>query len=155
MQIRKLVMCIVVCELAGAIGSLATARAIPAWYETLVKPSFNPPGWIFGPVWICLYGLMGVAAFLVWRQGLTDRRVRAAMTAFVIQLAINAAWSPLFFGLRSPIAGMIDIVLLWGSIAATIVLFARVSVPAAWLLAPYILWVSFAAILNAAIVRLN
>jgi tryptophan-rich sensory protein len=140
---------------AGGIGSVATARAIPTWYKGLVKPSFNPPDWLFGPAWTALYLLMAVAAWLVWKQGIGAAGVKLALAVFFLQLVLNALWSVLFFGLRSPLAGLIGISGLWSAILATIVLFLRVSVPAGVLLLPYIGWVSFAALLNAAILRLN
>ena len=140
---------------AGGIGSLATTRAIPTWYEGLRKPSFNPPEWLFGPAWTVLYLLMAVAAFLVWKQGLGVPGVKLALIVFLAQLLLNSAWSILFFGLRSPLAGLVDIFLLWFAILTTIILFFRVSTAAGLLLLPYIAWVSFAAILNAAILLLN
>ncbi len=121
------------------------------WYNSLPKPWFTPPSWFFGPAWTILYVLMAVAAVLVWRSkenGRGDRR--KALVAFVVQLALNLAWTPLFFGLHRPDLAFVDIVLLWLAIVATIVLFSRVRRAAAWLLAPYLAWVSFALVLNAA-----
>lgn len=158
MQIRntaKLVIAIVGSELAGIIGSVFTAPAIAGWYTTIVKPELNPPAWVFGPVWTTLFALMGIAAFLVWKQGLERRDVRIALGIFVGQLALNTLWSILFFGLQSPGAAFVEIVILWFAILATIVAFARISRPAAWLLVPYILWVSFASYLNFSIWMLN
>lgn len=158
MQIRntaKLVIAIVGSELAGIIGSVFTAPAIAEWYTTITKPELNPPAWVFGPVWTTLFALMGIAAFLVWKQGLERRDVRIALGIFVGQLALNTLWSILFFGLQSPGAAFIEIVILWFAILATIVAFARISRPAAWLLVPYILWVSFASYLNFSIWMLN
>lgn len=158
MQIRntaKLVIAIVGSELAGIIGSVFTAPAIAGWYTTIAKPELNPPAWVFGPVWTTLFALMGIAAFLVWKQGLERRDVRIALGIFVGQLALNTLWSILFFGLQSPGAALIEIVILWFAILATIVAFARISRPAAWLLVPYILWVSFASYLNFSIWMLN
>ncbi len=151
----KLVIAIVGSELAGIIGSVFTAPAIAGWYTTIVKPELNPPAWVFGPVWTTLFALMGVAAFLVWKQGLERRDVRIALGIFVGQLALNTLWSILFFGLQSPGAAFIEIVILWFAILATIVAFARISRPAGWLLVPYILWVSFASYLNFSIWMLN
>jgi len=110
---------------------------------------------LFGPAWTLLYLLMAVAAFLVWRQGLMAPGVKLALVVFLVQLVLNALWSIFFFGLRSPLAGLVDIIVLWLAILATIILFFPVSVPAGILLLPYIIWVSFAAVLNAAILRLN
>jgi tryptophan-rich sensory protein len=141
--------------LASSIGSFATVRAIPRWYAGLAKPSFNPPEWLFGPAWTVLYLMMAVAAWLVWKQGLGVPGVKLALIVFLAQLVLNSLWSILFFGLRSPLAGLVEIIVLWLAILATIFLFFRVSVPAGVLLFPYIAWVTFAAILNAAILRLN
>ena len=154
-NLLKLLASLVVVLVAGGIGSLATTKAIPTWYQGLVKPSFNPPNWLFGPAWTLLYLLMTVAAWLVWKQGFAAAGVKLALAVFLAQLILNTLWSILFFGLRSPLAGLVDIVVLWLAILATIVLFFRVSVPAGILLLPYIAWVSFAAVLNAAILRLN
>jgi len=153
--VLKLLICLAVVLLAGGIGSLATTKAIPTWYKGLNKPSFNPPDWLFGPAWTTLYLLMAVAAFLVWKHGLGAAGVKLALAVFLAQLLLNALWSILFFGLRSPLLGLVDIIVLWLAILATIVLFFRVSIPAGVLLLPYIAWVTFAAVLNAAILRLN
>jgi|GEM_PF-228620 tryptophan-rich sensory protein len=124
------------------------------WYPTLTKPAWTPPDWVFGPVWTLLYILMAVAAWLVWRKaGFAGARL--ALVLYFVQLALNAAWSGLFFGLRSPAAGLVDILLLWMVIAATLVAFARHSAVAAGLLVPYFVWVSYAAALNFAIWRMN
>ncbi len=154
-NLLKLVACLAVVLAAGGIGSLATTKAIPTWYKDLTKPSFNPPGWLFGPAWTVLYLMMAVAAWLVWKQGIGAAGVKLALAVFLVQLVLNALWSVLFFGLRSALAGLVGISGLWLAILATIVLFLRVSVPAGVLLLPYIGWVSFAAVLNAAILRLN
>ncbi|MCX8090813.1 MAG: tryptophan-rich sensory protein [Verrucomicrobiae bacterium] len=124
------------------------------WYASLQKPSWTPPPWVFGPVWTVLYTMMAVAAWLVWRQGGFAAQ-RRPLGLFVIQLALNASWTPLFFGLRRPDLAFAEIVLLWVAIAATLAAFRRVSVTAAWLLVPYLAWVSFAAALNFALWRLN
>lgn len=137
-----------VCEAAGLAATPFTASAIPAWYATLAKPSFSPPNWVFGPVWTTLYFLMGLAAWLVWKK-------HKSLALFYLQLALNFLWSLLFFGLHSPILGLVDIIFLWTFILLTINQFKKVSRPAAYLLLPYLLWVSFAAILNLAIVILN
>jgi len=140
---------------AGGIGSLATTRAIPTWYKGLAKPAFNPPEWLFGPAWTALYLLMVVAAWLVCKQGFGAPGVKLALAVFLAQLILNVLWLVLFFGLRSPLAGLVDIVVLWLAILATIILFFRISLPAGVLLLPYIGWVSCAAVLNAVILRLN
>jgi len=151
----RLIVSIVACQLAGIIGSVFTARAIPTWYATLHKPSFTPPNWLFGPAWITLYLLMAIAAFLVWRKGLSDRLVKWALITFLVQLVLNALWSVVFFGLQWPFGGVIVIVGLWVAILFTILRFFRVSIAAGVLLLPYILWVSFAAVLNVSIWLLN
>lgn len=124
------------------------------WYAALAKPAWNPPSWIFGPVWTLLYVLMAVAAWLVWRAGAGPQR-RRALALYGVQLALNAAWTPLFFGLHLLGAALAEILVLWVAIAATMVAFARVSRVAAWLLAPYLAWVGFAAVLTFTIWRLN
>lgn len=154
-EIIGFAVCILIPLAAGAIGALFTTPTIPDWYAGLIKPALTPPAWIFGPVWTLLYVLMGIAVFLVWRRGLGAPGAKGAVEIFFVQLVLNAAWSAVFFGSRSPAAALIVIVALWGAIAAAINRFARISRPAAWLLAPYILWVSFAAYLNLAIYLLN
>ena len=154
-SLLKLIASIVLCQMAGVIGAIFTTSAVPTWYAALKKPSFTPPGWIFSPVWIALYLLMGVSAFVVWSKGWGDSRVRIALSLFVVQLVLNALWSLMFFGLRSPLAGLINIVALWVFILLTTLYFFKVSTTAGTLLVPYILWVSFAAILNFSIWRLN
>ena len=157
----KLVIAIGVSEMAGIVGSFFTVSAIPNWYAGLVKPVLNPPGWVFGPVWTMLYALIGVAAFLIWSSyakatdGQAQKRVKITLGIFGGQLVLNTLWSIIFFGLHSPIWAFVDIVLLWLAIVWTIVVFYRVSKPAAYLLLPYILWVSFAAYLNYTIWMLN
>ena len=158
----KLIIAIAVCELAGVVGSIFTVSAIPTWYAGLVKPVLNPPSWIFGPVWTILYALMGVALFLIWKQHsniLQNVRMlriwRIGIVVFFIQLFLNAIWSIIFFGLHSPSGALVGIIFLWLAILATIIIFAKISKPAAWLLVPYILWVSFAGYLNYSIWTLN
>ncbi len=154
-NILKLAVSIVVCQCAGIIGSVFTTPAIPTWYAALQKPAFTPPSWLFAPAWITLYLLMGIAAFFVWRVGLDNRRARVALFIFLIQLVLNALWSVVFFGMQSPLYGVIVIIILWVTILATIISFTRTSRLAAWLLVPYILWVSFASVLNISIWMLN
>ncbi len=126
-----------------------------AWYSQLQKPDWNPPNWVFGPVWTTLFVLMGIAAFLVWRKGLERKDVKIALSIFIGQLVLNTLWSMIFFGLHSPGGALVEIMFLWLAIVATIITFAKVSKPAAWILTPYILWVSFAAYLNYSIWILN
>jgi len=151
----KLLASVVACQLAGIVGAVFTRAAIPSWYAYLKKPSFTPPNWLFGPAWITLYLLMAVAACLVWQKGCQAPGVRLALAVFLVQLLLNVLWSPAFFGWRSPLAGMIVIVLLWLAILVTIIAFSKISRPAALLLLPYILWVSYAAALNISIYFLN
>ncbi len=151
----KLITTIIISELAGIIGSIFTINAIPTWYATLAKPALNPPSWIFGPVWTTLYLLMGIAAFLVWKNGWDHKDVRKALSVFGLQLVLNAVWSIIFFGLHSPFWALIDIALMWLAIVWTMTLFYKISKPAMWLLVPYILWVSFASYLNYTIWILN
>ena len=151
----RLIISILICNSAGFIGSFFTASAIPVWYASLVKPAFNPPGWVFGPVWTALYIMMGVSMYIVWQKGLKKRENKTAMAVFGVQLVLNASWSIIFFGMGAPLAAFIEIIFLWIAILATIILFYRLSKKASYLLVPYILWVSFAAVLNFAIFYLN
>lgn len=154
-ELLKLVGAIAICQAAGVVGSLFTVSAIPAWYAMLEKPVFSPPNWIFGPVWIILYTLMGIALYLVARKGLEKKEVKVAIAIFLAHLAVNASWSIVFFGLRNPLYGLIDISLLLLMIAAVMMLFWKVSRGAVYLLIPYLLWVLFASALNFSIWQLN
>jgi tryptophan-rich sensory protein len=151
----KLVIAVAVPLAVGGLSGFATAGGVATWYPTLVKPAFNPPAWVFGPVWTALYLTMGVAAFLVWKRGVDSAGVGVAMTAFAVQLVINGLWSVLFFGLQAPGLAFVDIVALWLAIGATVFLFWRVVPVAGWLMLPYWAWVSFAAVLNGSIWILN
>ena len=160
----KLVIAISVSLGAGVIGSFFTAPAVQSdWYVELIKPDLSPPAWVFGPAWTLLFILMGVAVWLVWKRGFGKTRVKRALIFFDIQLVLNVLWSIIFFGLTSlTINGfnnigiaLIEIVFLWLAILATIIAFYKISKLAAWLLLPYILWVSFATYLNYAIWVLN
>ncbi|VVB53449.1 TspO/MBR family protein [uncultured archaeon] len=151
----KLIVSITICLFAGFLGSFFTIPAIPTWYATLTKPSFAPPNWLFFPVWTTLFVMMGISLYLVWRRGLEGQQVKNALVIFAVQLILNVLWSAAFFGLRSPLSGLIEISILWISIAFTIMIFMKISRIAGLLLIPYIIWVSFAAILNFMIWRLN
>jgi translocator protein len=151
----KLFIAVVFCELAGIAATPITITSINTWYRALNKPSFSPPNWVFGPVWTVLYLLMGISAFLIWEKGLNKKEVRVALIYFLIQLICNFLWSLLFFGFYSPLIALIDIFVLWVAISLTIIKFHSISKPAAYLLIPYLLWVSFAAVLNLSIVVLN
>jgi tryptophan-rich sensory protein len=154
-DIWKLVLALAVPQAVGGIGALFTTPAIGGWYAGLARPEFAPPNWVFGPVWTALFALMGIAAFLVWKRKDSGVRVSAPLILFGIQLFLNALWSFLFFGLRSPGGAFIEIILLWLAIGACILSFAKFSRTAAWLMVPYIAWVSFAGYLNYAIWALN
>lgn len=139
----------------GSLSGLLTADAIGTWYVGIQKPSFNPPNWIFGPVWTLLYILMGIAAGLVWNSAAGTAAKRRALSIYVIQLVLNFGWSLIFFGLRSPGWALVEIIVLWSSIVWCMRSFAPIHRTAMWLLIPYLLWVSFATVLNGAIVALN
>ncbi|MDD5398472.1 MAG: tryptophan-rich sensory protein [Dehalococcoidia bacterium] len=154
-DIIKLLISLAACFGAGFIGSLFTRAAIPGWYVLLEKPSFTPPNWLFAPVWFLLYILMGISVFLVWRKGIKVFHVREGLIIFIIQLVLNTLWSYAFFGLKSPLWGLVVIVPLWTAILLTMINFYRVSRTASFLLIPYILWVSYATALNFSIYLLN
>jgi benzodiazapine receptor len=154
-DIVKLIVSIAACEGAGGIGAIFTTPAIPNWYANLKKPGFTPPNRVFGPVWITLYLLMGIAVFFVWREGLSQEGVTTAFIVFWVQLVLNILWSVIFFGHKSIIGGMTVILLLWALILVSIVLFFNVSSIAGGLLIPYIIWVSIAANLNVRVWILN
>jgi len=152
----KLIISVLGCELVGFLATPFTISAIPIWYATLNKPFFAPPNWLFGPVWSVLYLLMGVSFFLIWKQGFKKKKsIRNAGMFFLVQLGLNFIWSPIFFGLRLPELALIVIVAMGIFIILTIRKFYQLSKWAAYLLVPYLLWVSFATLLNAAIVLLN
>ena len=147
----KFVLAIILCFAASAIGSIFTVSSIPSWYSTLIKPSFNPPNWIFGPVWTILYFLMAITLYLIW----TKKKNVQAERWFYLQLILNAAWSVIFFGLHQPLIAFIIIILLWLSILATIFWARKTTKTGAYLMIPYILWVTFASVLNLMLVILN
>lgn len=154
-NLLKLVFAVFFCELVGLSATPFTISAIPTWYQTLHKPMFSPPNWIFAPVWTTLYFLMGVALYLIWQRGIKKDNVQDAIKLFLLQLFLNFTWSLIFFGLHLPILAFIDIVLLWTSILLCIKVFYSLNKTASFILIPYLLWVSFAGILNAYIVILN
>lgn len=137
-----------ICQGAGLIGSIFTFPAIGGWYQTLVKPSFSPPNWIFGPVWTLLYLMMGVSLYFIWVR-------KGSLKWFWVQLVLNSLWSILFFGLKSPGLAFLEIIFLWYAILTTIKTFLKQFKPAAYLLYPYLAWVSFASVLNFSIWVLN
>ncbi len=144
---------VALCLAVGAAGGLATATSVATWYPTLAKPAFNPPNWVFGPVWTTLYVLMAIAAWRVWRSGAPGARL--ALGAWALQLALNLCWSLVFFGLQRIGAALAEILVLFAAIVLTAHLFWRIDRPAGALFAPYIAWVAFAAVLNTALWRLN
>jgi len=152
MKFLRLVAAVIICELAGIIGSVFTIQNIPGWYAYLNKPSFNPPNYLFGPVWTTLYLLMGIAVFLVWEN---KNRTSKAVIVFFVQLALNACWTLIFFGLKSPGWAFVEIVALWIMIVWCIIEFEGISKTAAYLLIPYLLWVSYASVLTFSIWKLN
>ena len=139
----------------AAVGGVTTAKSVGDWYDGLDRAPWNPPSWVFGPAWTVLYLLMAVAAWLVAREGLGDSAVQVALTLYAIQLVLNLGWSVVFFGLRRPGLGLVVIVALFVAVAATAIAFYAVSPAAAWMLAPYLVWVAFAASLNAWIAFAN
>jgi tryptophan-rich sensory protein len=151
----KLLLSLLLCYSAAAIGSLFTLSSIPNWYRTLEKPFFTPPNWLFGPVWTILYTLTGVSFFLVWKATEKGREKENAIKIFLLQLGLNVLWSIVFFGFRQPAGGVAIIIGLWISIHLTILQFRKLSVSAAGLLVPYIVWVSYASLLNFFIFFLN
>ncbi|MBF7092316.1 tryptophan-rich sensory protein [Flavobacterium sp. ALJ2] len=155
-KITRILAVVVTCLAIGYFSGIVTRSSIDTWYPTLVKPSFNPPNWVFAPAWSLLYLLMGVAAGLVWdRIEYEKEAVKNALVFFAIQLALNALWSYLFFGLMNPLLALIEIFVLWLMIYETLLKFIKINKVAGYLLVPYLLWVSFATILNASIWWLN
>ena len=150
----SLLWAILLCEGAGIVGSFFTFSEVNSWYRTLNKPFFNPPSWVFGPVWTILYLLMGISLYLIWKAK-DKKEKRSGLRFFYIQLGLNALWSMLFFGIHSPAVAFAEIVVLWVTIWICIKKFKKVSKPAAYLLYPYLAWVSFASVLNLAIAVLN
>lgn len=152
----KLAISLITPQVAGLIGSVFTVSSVTGWYSMITRPELAPPNWIFGPVWTTLFVLIGIALFLVWKKEESQKKkVRIAIYLFMGQLILNTLWSIIFFGLHSPGWAFVEIIFLWLAILATIIAFARVSKLAAWLLIPYITWVSFAAYLNYSIWILN
>lgn len=150
----KLIISILLPLSVGAIAGMFTSQAVPIWYASLNKPSFSPPNWVFGPVWTTLYILLGISFFLIWKEEASKER-DLAIKVFSIQMLLNFAWSFLFFYFNLIGAALIEIILLWTSIAAMIYLFYKIKPVAAYMNIPYLLWVSFATILNAGYYFLN
>jgi len=155
-KITRILAVVVTCLAVGYFSGIVTRSAVTTWFPTLVKPSFNPPSWVFAPVWSMLYVMMGVAAGLVWDRIEAEREVvKKALIFFAIQLALNALWSYLFFGLQNPMLAGLEIILLWLMIFETYIQFAKINKISGYLLLPYLAWVSFAAVLNGSIWWLN
>lgn len=150
----KLLVSIILPLSLGAIAGMFSAQSVPEWFSTLNKPSFNPPSWIFGPVWTTLYILMGISLFLVWKQNVSKERNRAMMV-FIVQLLLNFVWSFIFFYFNMIGFALIEIILLWINLVIMLVLFYRIKPVAAYINIPYLLWVTFATILNASYYFLN
>ena len=155
-KITKILTVVVTCLAVGYFSGIVTRSAIVDWYPTLIKPSFNPPNWVFAPVWTLLYIMMGVAAGLVWnRIDFEKEIVKKALIVFAVQLGLNALWSYLFFGLHNPMLAGLEIILLWLMIYETYLQFSKINKISGYLFIPYLAWVSFAAVLNASILWLN
>ena len=151
----KLVISILIPLVVGFTSSFFTASSVSTWFQTIEKPSWNPPGWIFAPVWTSLYILMGISLFLIWKNEYDQQKKRAALILFAFQLLLNFLWSFIFFGQHQIGWALVDIAALWLALLVTIFAFASVNKTAAWLLVPYISWVSFATLLNFSIWTLN
>ena len=149
----KLFVSLLLPQIAGGLGAFFTLTSVQSWYLTLNKPSWNPPSWLFGPVWTTLYVLMGIACFLIWKS--EHPRKKQVLTLYFLQLFLNSLWSPAFFGAQNPMLGILVIVPMWASILACIIFFRKINTWAAVLMIPYLLWVSFATVLNATIWYLN
>jgi tryptophan-rich sensory protein len=149
----KLFISLLLPQIAGGLGAFFTLSSVQSWYLTLNKPSWNPPSWLFGPVWTTLYVLMGIACYLIWKSEHPSKK--QVLTLYFLQLFLNFLWSPAFFGVQNPMLGMLVIVPLWAAILACILLFRKINGWAALLMIPYLLWVSFATVLNATIWYLN
>jgi translocator protein len=154
-KIGRLLASLFLCLGAGFFGSIFTAPSIPTWYATLNKPSFTPPNWLFAPAWTTLFILMGIALFLIWMKDFKEKGVKTAIAFFIIQLALNVAWSFCFFYWKMPFWALVDIAILWFFILLTLIKFWKINKAAGALLIPYLLWVSFASLLNYSVWRLN
>lgn len=154
-KIIKFSFSMIICFAAAGLGSLFTFSSIPTWYASLDKPFFNPPNWIFSPVWTLLYFLMGISLYLILLNGWQDREAKRGIILFFAQLLLNVAWSFVFFFLHNPAIAFIIIILLWIMIFLSIFQFLKINKLASYLLIPYLLWVSFASILNFSIWQLN
>jgi tryptophan-rich sensory protein len=153
--IIKAFILVILCEIIGFTSGIATADGVTNWFQTIEKPFFNPPGWLFAPVWTLLYGLMGISAALIWHQGINKKEVKQGLILFTIQLVLNFCWSFLFFKYHLLFFAFIEIITLLTFIILTTIHFYKINKTAGLLLIPYILWVSFASILNFSLWWLN
>ena len=149
----KLIISLALPQIVGGLGAFFTITSVQSWFTTLAKPSWNPPGWLFGPVWTTLYVLMGIACYLIWKSDHPQKK--AMLKLYAVQLILNGLWSPAFFGMESPLLGLLVIVPLWIAIVICIIQFRKVSTLTSGLMVPYLLWVTFATALNAVIFTLN
>ncbi|MFH1631334.1 MAG: TspO/MBR family protein [Candidatus Aenigmatarchaeota archaeon] len=151
----KLLLSILLCIIIGSSAAVFMSSSIDNWYTTLAKPTWTPPNWVFAPVWLTLFALMGVSIYLIWQHGRRNENITTAFILFCVQFAANIMWSFFFFGMESPIIAFADIILLWLLIATTIIAFYRISKPASYIMIPYIVWVTIAAALNYSVILLN
>lgn len=154
-KIVKLICSVALCIFIGFLGSFVTRDSVSTWYADLSRPCFTPPDWTFGVVWPILYMMMGISAFLIWNMGFDKIEVKVALGIFGLQLILNGLWTPIFFGLHLVGVALVEIIMMWIAILLTIISFWKISKPATLLLLPYILWVSFAVVLNASLFILN
>ncbi len=154
-KILQIIGFVLICQLAGGIGTIFTIPAIPNWYATLNKPSFSPPNWLFGPVWLVLYTMMGIGVWLIWQKREKSKEAKFGVGLFFVHLLVNAAWSPIFFGMKNLFCALIIIVMMWAMIVWLILVWGKIDKRAAYLLVPYLMWVSFATALNFFIWKLN
>ena len=152
----RIIYCVAICLVVGYLSSITTQSSINTWYPTLIKPIFNPPNWLFAPVWTLLFIMMGIAAGMIWNHLENQRElVKKALLFFTVQLLLNALWSYLFFGLNNVLLALIEVILLWLVIYETFHIFKKIDKKAAYLFIPYLIWVAFAAVLNGSIYYLN
>ncbi|SEF82757.1 TspO/MBR family protein [Algoriphagus boritolerans] len=149
----KLIISLALPQLVGGLGAFFTFSSVKTWFPTLIKPGWNPPSWLFGPVWTLLYILMGIACFLIWKSDHPQKK--AMLKLYTAQLVLNALWSPAFFGMQSPLLGLLVIIPLWVAIVLCIIQFRKASPLSSGLMVPYLLWVTFATALNTAILAMN
>jgi len=155
MSYKRLIISLVLPQIAGLVGSFFTTSAIPTWYAMLQKPSFSPPNWIFGPTWIILYILMGISVYLIWQRIEENKKAKGVMWLFWIHLFFNAIWSITFFGLQNPGLAFVNIIIIWLLIIILMIKFWKINKWSTYLLIPYFIWVSFASVLNYFIWYLN